>query len=85
MSEYEWTCAGCGIASPNKVRSCDCPTNVVCWDRKHEWKRDMAAEAAELAAAISLVEANGYVIEGRVSGTILPNQKGMHTHERADR
>lgn len=40
MSEYEWTCAGCGVPSPNKMRSCDCPTNVVCWDRKAAWKSD---------------------------------------------
>lgn len=41
MSQYEWTCAGCGAVSPNKIRSCDCPTNVVSWDRKQAWKRDI--------------------------------------------
>jgi hypothetical protein len=61
MAEYEWTCAGCGIPSPNKMRSCDCPTNVVCWDRKHEWKRD-TIEDAKLTAAIRLVKANGYTL-----------------------
>lgn len=51
MSEYEWTCAGCGKPSPNKERTCDCPTNVVCWDRKREWKRDV-----DQADALSLID-----------------------------
>jgi len=59
--EREWTCAGCGAPSPNQLRSCDCPTNVVCWDRKKEWKRDTAEDTA-LADAIRLVEANGYTV-----------------------
>lgn len=25
----DWKCAGCGIISPDKWRSCDCPTDVV--------------------------------------------------------
>lgn len=25
----EWKCSGCGIASPNRVRSCECPTGAV--------------------------------------------------------
>lgn len=24
-----WTCAGCGLAAFDKIRRCDCPTNVV--------------------------------------------------------
>jgi hypothetical protein len=34
----EWTCAGCGIPSPDRKRSCDCATNVVCSGSKQEWK-----------------------------------------------
>jgi hypothetical protein len=62
MSEYEWTCAGCGVPSPNKVRSCDCATNVVCWDRKHEWKRDASFEALPdpVKAEISRGETYGF-------------------------
>lgn len=42
MSESEWTCAGCGVASPNKMRTCDCPTNVVVsLARKRAWKQDV--------------------------------------------
>ena len=40
MAEYEWRCAGCGVLSPDKIRSCTCPTNVVIWDRETAWKQD---------------------------------------------
>lgn len=36
-----WNCAACGVESPDRVRSCDCITNVVV-DRstgRSEWKR----------------------------------------------
>jgi hypothetical protein len=36
-----WNCAACGVPSPDRVRSCDCITNVVT-DRStgaSEWKR----------------------------------------------
>lgn len=46
MADYEWTCAGCGALSPDRMRTCDCPTNVVCWDRKREWKRSRDAVGA---------------------------------------
>lgn len=29
MSGDEWKCAGCGVFSPGRVRSCGCPTSVV--------------------------------------------------------
>lgn len=49
----EWKCAGCGALSPGRVRSCDCPTNVVCRGRaEQEWK----IEKAQPAAAILSVE-----------------------------
>lgn len=35
-----WTCAGCGVPSPDRRRSCACPTNVVCDGKKQAWKRD---------------------------------------------
>lgn len=38
MSEG-WTCMGCGIASPNRVRACYCPTNCVSnGSGKSAWK-----------------------------------------------
>jgi hypothetical protein len=36
----EWACAGCGVLSPNRMRSCACPTNVVVRGRAQEWKID---------------------------------------------
>jgi uncharacterized protein (DUF1499 family) len=34
-----WKCSGCGIASPNRFRMCDCPTNCVSNGAgKSEWK-----------------------------------------------
>lgn len=39
MSTDGWICAGCGIASPARRRSCPCPTNVVInSDGSQEWK-----------------------------------------------
>lgn len=37
-----WKCAGCGIISPDQLRSCDCPTNVVYMpgEKRSAWKRD---------------------------------------------
>lgn len=29
MTDTEWKCAGCGAASPDRVRVCSCPTSVV--------------------------------------------------------
>lgn len=26
---YEWKCGGCSIVTPRRMRSCECPTNVV--------------------------------------------------------
>lgn len=35
-----WKCAGCGCESPDRVRSCECPTNVVTMGRLAQWKID---------------------------------------------
>jgi hypothetical protein len=47
MTDIEWKCSGCGILSPNKVRSCDCPTNVVFSGNLHEWKVDDPSDLVE--------------------------------------
>lgn len=36
----EWKCAGCGAPSPDKARSCECPTSVVYY---REGKKDTTA------------------------------------------
>ena len=39
----EWRCAGCGKESPNRIRSCDCPTGcVVKPGGVGAWKLDLA-------------------------------------------
>lgn len=58
-----WQCAGCGIASPDRLRSCDCPTNVVCatGQKGTAWKRDTDEDDA-IKKAIGLLLAHGYAI-----------------------
>lgn len=44
MAEIDWKCAGCGKQSPDRRRSCGCPTNVVISDGGGSaWKIDMIA------------------------------------------
>jgi hypothetical protein len=47
----EWRCAGCGIVSPDRARSCSCPTDVVVKDGMQEWKRGAGADAPREALA----------------------------------
>lgn len=36
----DWRCAGCGTPSPDRIRVCECPTEVVTQPGgKSEWKR----------------------------------------------
>jgi chromosome segregation ATPase len=42
-----WQCAGCGVASPDRYRSCDCPTNVVVRAKEQAWKIDRISKDAD--------------------------------------
>lgn len=58
----EWRCSGCGIESPDQLRSCDCPTNVLFKSgNRHAWKLD-APRVQAVAEAIKLLESEGYAI-----------------------
>lgn len=37
-AKTDWRCAGCGAHAPKRIRSCDCPTNVVVRGTKQAWK-----------------------------------------------
>lgn len=39
-SRDDWHCCGCGKLSPDKRRSCDCPTNVIRRGNEQAWKVD---------------------------------------------
>jgi len=59
----EWKCSGCGIESPNQLRSCDCITNVLFRSgNRHVWKLD-ATEVEAISKAIRLLEEQGYMVE----------------------
>jgi hypothetical protein len=45
LAGHQWRCAGCGKQSPDRSRSCDCPTNVVLRGREQAWKVDDEAIA----------------------------------------
>lgn len=38
MKGAEWKCPGCGVKTLNKVRGCDCATEVVMRGRETEFK-----------------------------------------------
>jgi hypothetical protein len=40
-----WSCLGCGQPSPDRERSCDCPTDVVREGDSTAWKRPAGARA----------------------------------------
>lgn len=63
----EWRCSGCGVESPNQLRSCDCATNVVFkTGNKHAWKLD-GAEVEAITQAVALLESQGYTVTPRSS------------------
>lgn len=39
MTDEDWKCCGCGKVSPDRERTCECPTEVVFRNGKTEWKR----------------------------------------------
>lgn len=51
----EWKCVGCGKPHPDRVRACECPTNVLyIWDGKkitHEIKMKSAQDQRDEAFA----------------------------------
>lgn len=60
--DTQWKCCGCGAASPDQLRSCDCITNVLfSSDNKHTWKLD-SPQVQAIAEAIKLLEEQGYAI-----------------------
>lgn len=65
MTTEEWKCSGCGVDSPDQLRSCDCATNVLFKPgNQHTWKLDRAAVRA-IAQAINLLESQGYTVTPR--------------------
>jgi hypothetical protein len=56
----DWRCAGCGVAAPDKLSPCECPTNAVYAgvgkERRCEWKRphveDVVAGMHELLTTL---------------------------------
>lgn len=62
----EWKCSGCGIESPNQLRSCNCVTNVLFkTGNRHAWKLD-SADVEAIAKAIKLLEEQGYTVLPRL-------------------
>lgn len=58
----EWKCSGCGVESPDQLRSCDCVTNVLFkTGNRHAWKLDNAA-VEDIAKAVRLLEEQGYTV-----------------------
>lgn len=55
-----WKCSGCGIATPRRVRACDCPTNCVYrgepGNRQHDTKTRAANSPGDIVDAAGVVE-----------------------------